>query len=74
MDRCMEGFGSEADILPLHFAGGGSEAGIWTGREGEISDIHADAGEFHGVPGDRVLLHVQTKYCVPTVVNLNFSA
>jgi hypothetical protein len=58
MARGMEGFGGEAGILPLYFPGGGSEAGVWAGGEGEVPDVHADAGEFFRVSGGFVLLDV----------------
>ena len=65
MDSSVEGFGGEAGVLPLHIAGSGPEVGIRAGREGEVSDVDADAGEFHGLPGGGVLFDEQTKYCVP---------
>ena len=59
MARGMEGFGGEAGILPLYFPGGGSEAGVWAGGEGEVPDLYADAGEFFRVSGGFVLLDEQ---------------
>jgi len=61
MDSSVEGFGGEAGVLPLYFAGGGPEAGFRTGREGEVPDVHADAGELHGLPGGDVLPDEQLK-------------
>ena len=74
MDSSVEGFVGEAGILPLRIAGGGPEVGVWAGREGEIPDVHADAGELHRVPGGGVLPHEQPKYCVPTLKCCRFGA
>ena len=51
----LEGFGGEAGDLPLHFAGGGSVLCV-RGRGAEaFPDVHADAGEFLGLPSADVL-------------------
>jgi len=74
MDCSMEGFVGQTGVLPLYFAGGGPEAGVWSGREGEVPDVHADAGKLHGLPGGGVLPDGQTKYCVPTLKCCSFGA
>jgi hypothetical protein len=60
MDCSVEGFGGEACVLPLHFAGGGPEIGVRAGGEGKIPGVHADAGELHRLPGGGLLFDVQS--------------
>jgi hypothetical protein len=59
MDRSLEKFGGETSDLPLYFTGGGSAIGFWAGGEGEISDVHANAGVVHGLSGLVLLPDVQ---------------
>jgi hypothetical protein len=51
----LEGFGGEAGDLPLHFAGGGSVLCVRGRRAEAFPDVHADAGEFLGLPSADVL-------------------
>ena len=49
----------ETGFLSCIVASGGAALCIWRGREGEIPDVNADAGEIHRLPGGFLLSDVQ---------------
>ena len=56
----LEGFWRETGDLSLHLAGGGSALCFQGSGTRAFPDVHADAGEFHRLPGVVVLCDVQS--------------
>ncbi len=52
--------GWETSPLPRDFSRGGSAVCVGDRGEGEIPDLDAHAGEFHGMPGDFLLPNGQS--------------
>ena len=59
LDCSLGGFGDEAGDLSLHRPGGGQALRVFGGGQGAVPDLHADDGEFLGVPGVVLLCDVQ---------------
>ena len=59
MGCSVGGFGDEAGDLPLHRAGGGQALCVWSAGQGTVPHLHADDGEFLGLPGAGILRDVQ---------------
>jgi len=60
MDQPVEGLGGQTERLSCDFPGGGSAFRLWAGGKGEIPDVHAHGGEFHGLPDPHLLRDVQS--------------
>ncbi len=59
----MGGETGEARDLPLHIARGGPEVRVRGRGARDVPDVHADAGEFYGMPGAYILRDVEPFSC-----------